>query len=108
MDETMQPGPPHICPWVKFAERAEEEMGSPGTARIEEVLSLLRSIQEKLSTMESKVVRIETLVDVDLSRGGTLDKLEQKVDGMNTKILLFSGATTAVFNALRFLPALFK
>lgn len=100
-DETMQPGPPHTCPWVRRAERAEEEMGSSSSARIDEVLDLLRSISDR-------VVRIETLVDRDLGKEGTLEKLGDKVEGMNTRILLFSGGVTAAFNALRYLLPILK
>jgi hypothetical protein len=76
-------------------------MHTASPARIDEVLALLRGIDNRL-------VRIETLVDRDLGKDGTLEKMGQKVDGLNTRVLLMSGVTTAAFNAFRFLPQLFK
>ena len=75
----------------------------PHTVKTEEK-ELLRALDD----LNARVVRLETMVDRDLGKEGTLEKLEDKVDGINTRALFTSGGITAALNALRYLPALFK
>jgi hypothetical protein len=59
----------------------------------EQILSLLQEINGKLA-------RVEALVDIHLGQSGTLEKLKDKVDGMHTKMLLFSGGAAVVLYLL--------
>jgi hypothetical protein len=61
-----------------------------------DTLSLLDDTRDRL-------VRMETLVTMHLEKGGTVDSLESKLDGMNTRVLLFSGAVSGLVPMLRFL-----
>jgi hypothetical protein len=46
---------------------------------------------------------METLVTLHLEKDGTVDRLEAKLDGMNTRVLLFSGAMSGGLQVVRYL-----
>lgn len=86
MDETIYVAPDH-CPWAK----REAEMSSS-----EEALMLLREIRTQVNDMSNRLTKVETLVEVHLAKGGTVEDLKNRLDLMNTRILMFSGASGAV------------
>lgn len=63
--------------------------GLKGMKENEEALTLLRETY-------GKVIRIETLMDVHLGKDGTLPQLQNKVEGMNAKIIFASGVVSAI------------
>jgi hypothetical protein len=66
-----------------------------------ETLSLLDDTRDRL-------VRMETLVTLHLEKDGTVDRLEAKLDGMNTRVLLFSGAMSGGLQVVRYLAGFIK
>lgn len=66
-----------------------------------DTLSLLDDTRDRL-------VRMETLVTLHLEKDGTVDRLEAKFDGMNTRVLLFSGAMSGGLQVVRYLAGFIK
>jgi hypothetical protein len=66
-----------------------------------DTLSLLDDTRDRL-------VRMETLVTLHLEKDGTVDRLEAKLDGMNTRVLLFSGAMSGGLQVVRYLAGFIK
>ena len=64
----------------------------PGMSEDTEALTLLRGISERL-------VLIETLVEVNLGKDGTVPELKKQVERVNGKIILATGIATGVLFA---------
>jgi hypothetical protein len=71
--------------------------------RLKDIHSLLDE-----SDVRGRLVRLETLVDLHLEKGGTVDRLEERFDGMKTKILLFSGACEGGLQIIQMLFRMMK
>lgn len=61
----------------------------PSMSEDTEALTLLRGISERL-------VRIETLVEVNLGKDGIVPELKKHIERVNGKIILASGIATGV------------
>lgn len=83
----------HNCPW---GDKAGFDSAREAPARVEGVFAMMQAIADRLTAIEKQLTRIETLVDINLGKDGTLPELEKKVDGMYTRMIFVAGASTAI------------